>query len=126
MPKYITNLQRDWFNSKPRQLNGKWVYTDQGTSLVELHTPIKEPFHQDLAIMLSQNRANSKRSRYPSKLILKIFLPDIGDLEVKMERKIVKGKYASTPYYDQEQRLLKFFAFPQERLFWVNYLFWEK
>lgn len=102
----------------PRE--GVWLFQDKASSSLRIAAPVPRPWGQEWKIVPSMQMQKSDRSKYPYRLVLKLFPPDGEGTPATIERELVKGLFAWA-----DHQPLAFYAFPRggEHL-WVFYSFY--
>jgi len=108
---------------RPLQSNseGRWLFEDKSQSALRIQSPTPTPWGQQWKIVLSRQEQKGDGSRWPYRLVLKLFQPDGEGIPAELEREQVKGVFAWA-----DHQPLAFYAFPTGPNLWLLYSFYAK
>ena len=102
-----------------QQKGERFLFEDSKTSLLRVSSPVVNPFRKEWDILISNQFAKSDRSKYLSRVVLKLFPPSADVTPVCLIREEVKGKLLSVDTTDT----LHLLELPSEWLVKVLYRF---
>ncbi|USR93278.1 hypothetical protein NEA10_20760 (plasmid) [Phormidium yuhuli AB48] len=102
-----------------RQKGERFLFEDSKTSLLRVSSPVVNPFRKEWNILINTQFSKSDKSKYLSRVVLKLFPPSADATPACLIREEVKGKLLSVDTTDT----LHLLELPSEWLIKVLYRF---
>jgi hypothetical protein len=102
-----------------RQKGERFLFEDSKTSLLRVSSPVVNPFNKEWNILINTQFSKSDKSKYLSRVVLKLFPPSADATPAYLIREEVKGKLLSV----DTTNTLHLLELPSEWLIKVLYRF---
>ena len=98
-----------------------YIFADKETSALQISSPTDSPWEKQWKIVPSMQMQKGDRSKWPYRLVFKLFPPDGEGELATLEREEVKGVFAWA-----HGHTAAFYAFPIADKLWIFYSFYKK
>jgi hypothetical protein len=109
------------YNPLQSTVEGRWLFQDKASSAARIQAPTPDPWGQQWKIVPSMQMQKGDDSKWPYRLVIKLFPLDGEGIPAQFERERVKGLFAWADYQP-----LAFYAFPSGEKTWLFYSFYQQ